>query len=660
LADTTFVTKITTIARAWLQDVNDLTYRISTSIGSSLVGTVQSGIGAIARTAQAKMRESFSFQDRGAVGDGVTNDTTTITTALNVANGRETILPFGQYLIPTSISMDGASQAGYDGVILTGQGWDWTRRSNGTELLFSGATGPLFTIQGDPAVSLQLNEVKIRDISIRATNATLTGALLRLCHVVNVVFENCNFEANAAGTLIEGTAWITVRFKHCRFYNAATGVTTAAVAGFGTYANVIKFEDCWFDKLTKSTDFTYAGRTLVFDHCVWEPTTAGAASPNLVGNYNAVFRSCWFGDADGTGTWVTATGEQISIIDTECVSGAIGFDIATTFSALVEGGRMEGSTSAIKLRSTKKGIVRGTRLLLTANNSIGIDVTAGGGHAILDNDVVISGTPTGTRAYRLGSGTTGVLRDRLPGATVDAVVEDNSGLWTVDMMEYEDGVFNTLDDHFLGDVLADQWGSAVGSDPQCVAAAITVLLGGAVRLTSGDDAGGTMALNGSQLHSALNWQASQGDLSCEFRVKLSSTTFAAVFVGLTDQVAALEMPFELAAGDALTSNATDAVGVLYDTAADTDNWWLVGVANDVDATKQDFGAPPITGTYERWKIVISSAGVATFYRNGAKVGTTMAGAVRTTIPLTPVVAVLGRSNGSRSVDVDRIRVRQRN
>jgi len=219
-----------------------------------------------------------------------------------------------------------------------------------------------------------------------------------------------------------------------------------------------------------------------------------------------------------------------------------------------------------------------------------------------------------------------------------------------------------LMDDFLGDVLADQWNGQVGSDPQCIAP--TVLLagaaadkfGGVVRLTTGDDAGATMALNGSQLDSGLNWGSWFAGLCCEFRIRLSAITNVAVFIGFTDQVAALEMPFTLAAGNALTSDAANATGVLFDTAADTDEWCLVGVAANVDATKQFSGSAPVAATYENWRIEFSATGStnasAYFYRNGVLVGTVMANAIVGNTDLTPVVAAFSRGAASRNIDVD--------
>jgi hypothetical protein len=57
--------------------------QFAASTGSSLVGFIQSGTGAVARTVQDKARESVSVKDFGAVGDGATDDTAAIQAAAN-------------------------------------------------------------------------------------------------------------------------------------------------------------------------------------------------------------------------------------------------------------------------------------------------------------------------------------------------------------------------------------------------------------------------------------------------------------------------------------------------------------------------------------------------------------------------------------------------
>lgn len=215
-----------------------------------------------------------------------------------------------------------------------------------------------------------------------------------------------------------------------------------------------------------------------------------------------------------------------------------------------------------------------------------------------------------------------------------------------------------LFDEFLGlSIDTTKWQTTLGTDPQC-AVTIPEESGGTLRLATGDDAGATMALNGVQLNSALNWQASAGGLSFEARIQPSTNGNVAIFCGFTDQRAALEMPFTLGAGDALTSNASDAVGFLYDSAADNDYIYMVGVKADADATKQNNGAALSSVDWTLLRLEIASDGSARFFINDALVGTKMDNAVTASALLTPVIAVFSRSATGKSLYVGRIRVTQ--
>lgn len=213
-----------------------------------------------------------------------------------------------------------------------------------------------------------------------------------------------------------------------------------------------------------------------------------------------------------------------------------------------------------------------------------------------------------------------------------------------------------LFDDFTGDIIADQYSLLEGTDNVTTDAAILAGgIGGVLRITSGD-AGTGLAADLAEVVQALQWQASNGGLSIQVRAKLSAIMTAYAFIGFTDLAATLEAPvISAGAANTLTTNATDAVGFMFDTNMSTDNWWAVGVAADVDATAINVGHAPVADTYAVFRIDVDAAGKATFYYNGAQVGT-MAGALTAATDLTPVLAVGSFAAATRLLDVDYLHV----
>ena len=103
-----------TIAATDVQSaINEIVSDLSASSGSSLVGFLQSGTGAVARTVQAKERDVVSVKDFDAKGDGTTDDTVAIQAALDSA-AKQVVFPAGGiYIVNGGLSVSTVSQVIY-------------------------------------------------------------------------------------------------------------------------------------------------------------------------------------------------------------------------------------------------------------------------------------------------------------------------------------------------------------------------------------------------------------------------------------------------------------------------------------------------------------------------------------------------------------------
>lgn len=137
---TTNFTSGTVIASDWLNDVDAATYE-----GAAVF--TPAGTGAVSRTVQAKLRDTVSVKDFGAVGDGSTDDTTAFNDAAAAWNDIE--VPAGTFKLDTTPTTTGAVlDVGAD-ASLTGSGGTALGYTASTkrQLLQSGTAGTDFALQ---------------------------------------------------------------------------------------------------------------------------------------------------------------------------------------------------------------------------------------------------------------------------------------------------------------------------------------------------------------------------------------------------------------------------------------------------------------------------------------------------------------------------------
>lgn len=229
----------------------------------------------------------------------------------------------------------------------------------------------------------------------------------------------------------------------------------------------------------------------------------------------------------------------------------------------------------------------------------------------------------------------------------NGTVEINSPIITVAASE----LFDTFD---TGGTLA-HYELFNGSDAEAVDPVISA---NTLVMVSGN-AGTGFAADGSQAIGDNGYTLNAGTTIVEARLKLSAITTVGMFFGLTDQKTALEVPIESAASaDTITTNATDAIGFMFDTSMATDNIWLVGVNNNVDETAQNSAIAPVADTYITLRLEVNASGDASFYINGAAVGSTMTTAAAVGVTLYPTLAVSARTTSSRTMTVDYLYLRQ--
>lgn len=306
---------------------------LAASSGSSLVGFIASGAGAVARTQQDKDREFVSVKDFGAVGDGVTDDTAAFATAL--ASGAMRIyVPYtaSQYVIAGALSVP-------RGVILYGDTLDQPgilcKTSTAGDIVFFSVTGNTqlenLRIYGDSATSGTL-------VSLTGGTYTFTG---------NIRLRNVRLYQAKVGLFINSI--FNARVDGCEFRGCKRGVDASPLTDGGDngYINAVTFSNCYWGT---NTDYdVYANPSvrvsvLSFKDCTFDPGPT-VAKVYLKNANPCSFRDSYF-EGGSAAPAIKGTGSTVTV-ETSYFTGTKGVEYDNTQASLVMRQCRTGSSTDI-------------------------------------------------------------------------------------------------------------------------------------------------------------------------------------------------------------------------------------------------------------------------------------------------------------------------
>ena len=222
-------------------DTDNITFDQALLSDAALASFLQAGTGAVARTAQAKMRETVSVLDFGAVGDGVADDTAAFAAA--IASGHKRIyVPAGTYICNV-VDLRAASQAN-DGIVLIGES------VTSTIIKGTASTTSLLRV-GHTAGGYQLNTT-LSDFTLDITNVPDIGTNSAL--YMRKTYDNSVTRIKVIGngtnklSLDLQTGTYTTLFTSCDF-GTLTG-KLSLVGLVGDRVTTITFISCTFAKCT--------------------------------------------------------------------------------------------------------------------------------------------------------------------------------------------------------------------------------------------------------------------------------------------------------------------------------------------------------------------------------------------------------------------------
>lgn len=202
------------------------------------------------------------------------------------------------------------------------------------------------------------------------------------------------------------------------------------------------------------------------------------------------------------------------------------------------------------------------------------------------------------------------------------------------------------------------WVLNCGIIPQSLDPLIVIQKNGTIRFTSGLSTPSVFSNDGSQLVSAIPFEASNDNLIFEARLKINtSITGISVNIGFTDTTS-LEEAFEIATSDVITSNASNGACFTYDDDATTKEWFALAVNNDTDDTdNSSTGTAPTADVFQTFRIEISADGEKIlFYIDQSLVKTLNSGGIDPNTNIHGTISICNTSTTQKFADSEYVSI----
>ena len=218
---------------------------------------------AVPESVEARLAQTVSVKDFGAIGDGVTDDTTAIQNAIDT--GLPVFVPSGVYKITQTLTSSGLD------FVLTGETYDAMSEKNNQENNFTGSVINYFGPDADPAIepvnAITTNQICLQNITIVGPK-TSTGSIVKIPgstssgteFAASVTFNNVRIQTRDFDNIVNGLTGYTMTgleidcdskfgwgwsFTNVYVFGVQTGIKVNVDGGFfnsNTFTNIKMYQ----------------------------------------------------------------------------------------------------------------------------------------------------------------------------------------------------------------------------------------------------------------------------------------------------------------------------------------------------------------------------------------------------------------------------------